>query len=110
MDSKEFKKIRKKIDKTQKQMAQLLGVSIKAVHSYEQGWRNIPANVERQMFFFLSRTKENQENRNPCWVIKNVLLRTKKNVRPGNFRQVIFAGLLTEPFAVVMLARTGMIR
>ena len=38
MDSKEFKKLREKLKKTQKQMAQLLGVSIKAIHSYEQGW------------------------------------------------------------------------
>ena len=51
MDSKEFKKWRKKLNKTQKEIAQLLGLSVKAVHSYEQGWRNIPAHVERQMFF-----------------------------------------------------------
>ena len=36
MTSKEFKKFRKKLEKTQRQTAQLLGVSIKAVHSYEQ--------------------------------------------------------------------------
>ena len=52
MDSKEFSRFRKRLNKTQKQMAQLLGVSIKAVHSYEQGWRSVPAHVERQMFFF----------------------------------------------------------
>ncbi|MGB5991268.1 MAG: helix-turn-helix transcriptional regulator, partial [Desulfobacterales bacterium] len=37
MDSKEFKKWREKLNKTQKEIAQLLGVSVKAVHSYEQG-------------------------------------------------------------------------
>ncbi len=41
--------------RTQKEMAQLLGISIKAVHSYEQGWRKIPHHVERQLFFLLSR-------------------------------------------------------
>ena len=51
MDSKEFCYIRKKLNKTQKQMAQLLGTSVKAVHSYEQGWRKVPAYVERQIFF-----------------------------------------------------------
>jgi DNA-binding XRE family transcriptional regulator len=35
MDSKEFSYIRQKLNKTQKQMAQLLGTSAKAVHSYE---------------------------------------------------------------------------
>ncbi|MCK5723736.1 MAG: transcriptional regulator, partial [Gammaproteobacteria bacterium] len=38
MNSKEFVAIRKRLNKTQKQMAQLLGSSIKAIHSYEQGW------------------------------------------------------------------------
>ena len=71
MDSKEFKKLRKRLNKLQKQMAQLLGVSIKAVHSYEQSKRNIPANVERQMFFLLSRMDGNPKGRKPCWVIKN---------------------------------------
>ena len=70
MDRKEFKKLRKKLNKTQKEFAQLLGVSIKAVQSYEQGWRNISPHVERQIFFFISRIKGNQKNRNPCWVIK----------------------------------------
>ncbi|MGD9321950.1 MAG: helix-turn-helix domain-containing protein, partial [Desulfobacteraceae bacterium] len=61
MDSKEFVSIRKKLDKTQTQMAQLLGTSVKAVYSYEQGWRNVPSHVERQLFFLLSRTRGNQK-------------------------------------------------
>jgi DNA-binding XRE family transcriptional regulator len=55
MDSKEFKKIRKRLNRTQKEIAPLLGVSQKAIHSYEQGLRNIPPHVERQMLFLLSR-------------------------------------------------------
>ena len=51
MESTEFKELRAKLGKTQAQMAQLLGVSLKAVHSYEQGWRSVPAAVERQMYF-----------------------------------------------------------
>ena len=85
MDSKEFKKLRIKIGKTQKQMAQLLGISVKAVHSYEQGWRNIPINVERQMFFFLTRIKENQKDRKSCWVIKNCPPETMKQCPAWEF-------------------------
>jgi DNA-binding XRE family transcriptional regulator len=70
MTSKEFKKFRKKLEKTQRQMAQLLGVSIKAVHSYEQGWRLVPVHVERQIFFLISRLKKNISDRMPCWDIK----------------------------------------
>ena len=64
MESGEFAKLRKRINKTQKEMAQLLGVSIKAIHSYEQGWRSIPAHVERQFLFLLSRKSKNLED---CW-------------------------------------------
>ena len=70
MDKKEFAFYRKKLKKTQKQMSQLLGTSLKAIHSYEQGWRTLPAHVERQIFFLVSRLKENRIKRKPCWVIK----------------------------------------
>ena len=70
MDRQDFTRLRKKLKKTQKQMAQLLGVSIKAIHSYEQDWRSIPASVERQMYFLVSRIDENRKRRKPCWAIK----------------------------------------
>jgi len=70
MDSKEFKEIRKRLNRTQKEIAPLLGVSKKAIHSYEQGWRNIPPHVERQMLFLLSRMDGNSTINRPCWVIK----------------------------------------
>ena len=70
MNREEFKNYRKMLGKTQLQMSQLLGTSIKAVHSYEQGWRTIPTHVERQMFFLISRVKENKKNLKLCWVIK----------------------------------------
>ena len=85
MDDREFKKFREKINKTQKQMAQLLGVSIKAFHSYEQGWRNIPAHVERHMFFLLSKVDKNPKGRKPCWVIKKCPTETKKQCPAWEF-------------------------
>ncbi len=70
MELEEFKHYRKMLGKTQLQMSQLLGTSIKAVHSYEQGWRTIPPHAERQMFFLISRLKKNQKALKPCWAIK----------------------------------------
>jgi hypothetical protein len=67
MDKHEFSRFRKKLNKTQKQMAQLLGVSIKAVHSYEQGWRTVPPAVERQMFFLASKLKTDGNPKPNCW-------------------------------------------
>ena len=57
MEKEEFVESRTRLDKTQKEMSQLLGVSVKAIYSYEQGWRSIPTHVERQVFFLLSRKK-----------------------------------------------------
>lgn len=70
MDSPEFIKARTRINKTQKQIAELLGISIKAVHSYEQGWRKIPAHVERQIIFLLSRKRDDNKKLRACWTIK----------------------------------------
>jgi len=70
MDKQEFKYFRKRLNKTQKQIAQLLGTSIKAIHSYEQGWRSIPGSVERQIYFLISRTKKDRTRTKNCWVIK----------------------------------------
>ncbi len=64
----EFRQFRTTLGKTQKQMAQLLGVSIKAVHSYEQGWRKIPHHVEKQMLFLIFKRLKNGLDEN-CWDI-----------------------------------------
>jgi len=66
MDRSEFKRLRKQLEKTQKQLAHLLGISLKAVHSYEQGWRAVPPAVERQLFFLVSRVNL-ERVRKPCW-------------------------------------------
>lgn len=70
LDSKEFLYFRKKLNKTQKEMAQLLGASVKAIHSYEQGWRSVPVHVERQVFFLVSRKRGAGIRRDSCWVTK----------------------------------------
>ena len=72
MDSDKFKAVRARLSKTQKEMAQLLGISIKAIHSYEQGWRKIPHHVERQLLFLLSRTVlSDGKALDNCWDIQN---------------------------------------
>ncbi len=70
MEKEEFVEARAKLDKTQKEMSQLLGVSVKAIYSYEQGWRSIPTHVERQVFFLLSRKRGAPNQVKPCWTIK----------------------------------------
>lgn len=71
MEKQEFKEIRERLNKTQKEMAQLIGTSIKAVHSYEQGWRRVPHHVERQLLFLLFRRETGKEKKKPCWELIN---------------------------------------
>jgi len=86
MKSKEFATFRKQLNKTQKQMAQLLGVSIKAVHSYEQGWRTVPPHVERQMFFLMARKRKTSKTQKPCWTVKKCPTKQKKECPAWEFQ------------------------
>ncbi len=86
MNSKEFSYFRKKMNKTQKQIAQLLGTSIKAIHSYEQGWRLIPPHAERQMFFLLSNIKGIKKGQKSCWTIKKCPAKLKKQCPAWEFK------------------------
>jgi hypothetical protein len=71
VDSSEFSRLRYGLDKTQEEMSQLLGVSVRAVHSYEQGWRSLPAYVERQLLFLVFNKKQKELQKTPCWVVNN---------------------------------------
>ncbi len=86
MKAEEFAAIRKRLGKTQKKMAELLGVSVKAIHSYEQGWRKIPAHVERQAFLLFSRTLEDSKTTKPCWVINECLPHMDEKCPAWEFR------------------------
>ena len=70
MDSTEFIYFREKLNKTQKQMAQLQGAALRTIQSYEQGRRSVPPHVERLIFFLVSRIPENRGRRKPCWAVK----------------------------------------
>ena len=72
MEKEAFVTIRKKLGRTQKQLAELIGVSLKAIHSYEQGWRKIPLHIERQLWFLIYQKKHpNTEGVEACWERKS---------------------------------------
>jgi len=74
MKQKQFAEIRRHLGKTQSQMAQILGVSPKAVQSFEQGWRNIPVHIERQILLVLAlknhASKRASQKDKPCWLTR----------------------------------------
>lgn len=87
MDNINFKDIRAKLNKTQKELAYLLGVSIKAIHSYEQGWRKIPHHVERQLLFLFSRAiLKDEKNMDKCWDILNCPEKKQKSCPAWEFQ------------------------
>ncbi len=60
-----------RLGKTQEQMAVILLVSPRAVQSYEQGWRLVPAHAERQVLFLLAlKSRSNEDGQKPCWIVK----------------------------------------
>ena len=91
VDKEEFLRARVVLEKTQKQLAELLGVSLRTLHSYEQGWRDIPAHAERQILFLLSRRRGAEGvSAKPCWVLKKCPSARKRSCPAWEFQ----AGLL----------------
>lgn len=84
MENSEFIAIRKKLNKTQKELGELLGSSLKAISSYEQGWRSIPGHIERQLLFLYSK-KIQLKDRN-CWDIIKCPVEKKENCPAWEFK------------------------
>lgn len=70
MNAHEFQSLRQKLQKTQKEISQLLGTSLRGVQSFEQGWRKIPVHIERQMLFLWALKKKSDKKVRPCWEIR----------------------------------------
>ncbi len=70
MHKEEFSHVRHLLGKTQKQMAQILGTSLKAIQSFEQGWRSVPVHIERQALFLMALKSFQTKRTRPCWVVK----------------------------------------
>jgi hypothetical protein len=86
MDCNEFKRFRKQLNKTQNQMSRLLGVSLKAIHSYEQGWRTIPPAVERHLYFLVAKKNSDVNSRKPCWRVKKCATEKKRQCPAWEFK------------------------
>ncbi len=67
----EFAEIRRHLGKTQSQMGQILGVSSKAIQSFEQGWRKVPLPIERQVLLILALKNGATKRDRPCWLTRD---------------------------------------
>jgi hypothetical protein len=85
MDKSEFSRARTRLGKTQTQMAELLRASPKAIQSYEQGWRSIPAHAERQILFLLS-LKQSKNTQKACWTVRKCSPEKRLNCPAWEFK------------------------
>jgi transcriptional regulator with XRE-family HTH domain len=66
----DVRSVRAALGVSQSQAAVLLGLSAKAVQSYEQGFRNVPAHVQRKAALLLYlRWRDRHGAPRPCWQV-----------------------------------------
>lgn len=66
-----LKDVRATLGRTQAELANALGVSVKAVQSYEQGWRDVPVRVMIQLVVLLALYRKHSMDDVPCWEIRH---------------------------------------
>jgi DNA-binding XRE family transcriptional regulator len=86
MKKEEFSTVRRCLGKRQSQMAKLLGVSPKAIQSFEQGWRNIPVHTERQILFLPALKNLPPKKSRLCWVVRKCPMEIRRNCPAWEFR------------------------
>ncbi len=87
MKSKEFILLRKRLEKTQRQLARLLGVSLKTVQSYEQGWRVVPDHVAKQMLLLVTGAASGGGQSPACWDVVGCPPEKKEDCPAWEFQQ-----------------------
>jgi len=67
----DIKGVRKSLGKSQTEFAGLIGRSVRALQSYEQGWRDVPEHVQRTaaLLVYLHGRKTPSDVK-PCWEIR----------------------------------------
>ncbi len=86
MKSDEFASYRNFLRLSQSNLADLLGTSLRSIQAYEQGWRDIPPNIERMILYLIYQKRLGHRSLDPCWEIKKCLLRWRKNCAAYQFQ------------------------
>ena len=70
MDGSAFmRRARMQLQMTQAELAKALRLSVRAVQSYEQGWRKLPDSLAIQLLTFLGLDTDRIANSKPCWTV-----------------------------------------
>ena len=92
--------------KTQRQLADLLGMSLRAIHSFEQGWRNIPVHVERQMLFLVMLARRASKPAAVCWATKRCPAHLRKQCPAWEFKAGHFCWFINGTICQGRVRRT----
>ncbi|MFZ4618207.1 MAG: helix-turn-helix domain-containing protein [Rectinemataceae bacterium] len=96
MDAAEFSRLRALTGRSQKDLAGMLGVSRKAVESYEQGWRQVPPVTERMLYYIAFKLRISRlEDQPPCWKARNCPEATKSDCPAWKSRDGHFCWFIT---------------
>jgi len=99
--------IRAELGLTQREFAQLLGVSIRAVHSYEQRWRTPSPSVQRMLLLLQITHRRGASLRKlVCWKEKKCALDCRKQCIAYRSRQGHLCWFLTGTFCSGKPAKT----
>ena len=66
-----FRSLRKEMMWSRDEVACFLGMSKKAIESYEQGWRNVPGHAWRLLLTLAAIQRNYDPNGKPCWEYAN---------------------------------------
>jgi DNA-binding XRE family transcriptional regulator len=94
MDKYEFAHARARLGKTQAEMAKLLRTSLKAIQSYEQGWRTIPAHAESQTLLLVA-LKGNRKGKKACWIERKCPPERKRQCPAWEFKAGTFCWFIS---------------
>jgi DNA-binding XRE family transcriptional regulator len=88
--------LRKQLRRSQSEMAALLGVSTKAIESYEQGWRKVPPHVEQLVLLHTILLRRKDWLKLPeCWRVGNCPAEVRERCPAHNGPQAAFCWLTT---------------
>lgn len=91
----DIRAVRDRLAVTQKEMAELLGTSTRAVQSYEQGWRQPPPAVERMAVLLLHLRSRETGSVRPCWELRNCPPEAREQCPSCEFGQGEFCWMVT---------------
>ncbi len=90
------KTLRTELGHSQREMAGVLGVSTKAIQSYEQGWRQTPPHVEQMVLLQAILRRHPDFRKIPwCWRLNKCSLETRRSCPSAKLKLPGFCWFIT---------------